>query len=277
MFSVALPANAACTGDTATGGYHVYSYLVTQGTAVSSLTFTTHPANGYGIVNNTGVYYGPINTAINTGQIVSIPTNFEWGPWVSVDNVALSTFLYTGGTSGVWEAGLACADSTGVLSDYWNTEVTFTASATDPSGFTWTAVPGVPGTTPTTTTTTTSTPGTTTTTTGGAPTTTTTSSPGTTTTTIATTTTTSAASATTTTTPIATASGSSGVSSSGSSGDQSGTGTVAANSASLPLTGASVRRDVAGGMLCIGLGLMFLGWSIRVRRARGPFSEAALR
>src|SRR3984957_11486805 len=98
QFSLPLPANAACTGHTATGGYHVYSYLVPQGTDITTITFTTHPSTGFGIVNNTGVYYGPVNTAINTGQIVSIPTNFEWGPWVSSDGVPVSSFLYTGGT-----------------------------------------------------------------------------------------------------------------------------------------------------------------------------------
>ena len=36
-FTVALPAQAACDGDTATGGYHVYSYLVHQGTALSTV------------------------------------------------------------------------------------------------------------------------------------------------------------------------------------------------------------------------------------------------
>ena len=36
-FTVALPTNAACSGDTATDGYHVYSYLVPEGTDVSTL------------------------------------------------------------------------------------------------------------------------------------------------------------------------------------------------------------------------------------------------
>jgi hypothetical protein len=141
QFSVVLPANAACTGDTATGGYHVYSYLVPQGTDVTTLTFTSHPSTGFGFVNNAGVYYGPINTAINTGQIPTTPTNFEWGPWVSVDGVTVSTLLQ-GGTSGTWEAGLACANSSGVLTDYWNTVVTFSASGSDPNGFVWTVGPG---------------------------------------------------------------------------------------------------------------------------------------
>ena len=54
----------------------------------------------------------------------------------------VSTLLYSG-TSGVWETGLVCANSSGAVTDYWNAEVTFTASGSDPNGFTFAAVPGV--------------------------------------------------------------------------------------------------------------------------------------
>jgi large repetitive protein len=142
-FTLALPANAACSGDTASDGYHVYSYLVPQGTNLSTVTFTgdNPPSVGYGLVNNIGTYYGPVNTAPTTGQIIGIPTNFEWAPLVANDGVPLSSLLYTGDTSGVWEAGLACSNSTHALTDNWNTQVTFTANSSDPTGFVWTAVP----------------------------------------------------------------------------------------------------------------------------------------
>ena len=144
-FTVTLPSASACSGDTATGGYHVYSYLVQAGTNITSVTFVNFPSQGYGFVDNTGTYYGPANTAINTGQIIGIPTNFQWGPLVVSDggSLPLSTLLYSG-SSGVWEAGLICANSTGHVTDWWNTEVTFTASGADANGFTWAAVPGVP-------------------------------------------------------------------------------------------------------------------------------------
>jgi len=150
-FTVALPAQAACDGDTATHGYHVYSYLVKKGTDLSTVTFVGFPSAGFGLVDNTGTYYGPVNTAIGTGQIVGIPNNFEWGPLVSGGGVTLSQLLYTGsGTtaSGIWEGGLVCATSSGALADNWNTEVTFKAKAADPNGFTWTAVPGPSGSSP---------------------------------------------------------------------------------------------------------------------------------
>ncbi|HTZ09228.1 MAG TPA: hypothetical protein VMB72_09150 [Acidimicrobiales bacterium] len=210
LFSVTLPTDAACSGDTATDGYHVYSYLVPEGTEITSITFSTHPSVGYGFVNNTGIYFGPVNTAITTGQIISIPTNFEWAPLLS-DGVSLtgsSTALLYSGTTGVWEAGLACAQSDGTLSDYWNTQVTFSASGADPNGFVWSAVPGVGGTTTTTgatssttsPTSTTSSTAPTTTTSSTTPTSTTTTSEPTTTTTTTPTTTTSSTSTTSTTT-----------------------------------------------------------------------------
>ena len=150
-FTVSLPAQAACSGDTATHGYHVYSYLVTKGTALSGVTFQTLPSAGYGLVDSTGTYYGAVNTAIGTGQVIGIPNNFEWGPLVSSNGVQLSTLLYTGSgasATGIWESGLACADTNGNLVDNWNTEVTFAAAAGDTNGFTWTAVPGPSGSTP---------------------------------------------------------------------------------------------------------------------------------
>jgi len=139
QFSIALPANSVCSGDTATDGYHVYSYLVQVGTSITGISFTSHPSEGLGLVNNTGVYYGPVNTAITTGQIISVPSNFEFAPLLT-DGASLSTLLYSG-TSGVWDAGLACANSSGVLTDYWNTEVTFSASDSDSDGFVWSVGP----------------------------------------------------------------------------------------------------------------------------------------
>jgi hypothetical protein len=144
-FTVTLPSGASCSGDTANGGYHVYSYLVHAGTDITTVTFVNFPSQGYGFVDNTGTYYGPANTAINTGQIIGIPNNFQWAPLVTTagGSLPVSEILYSG-SSGLWEAGLVCANSTGHVVDYWNTEVTFTSSNSDANGFTWAAVPGPP-------------------------------------------------------------------------------------------------------------------------------------
>jgi hypothetical protein len=256
QFTVALPANAACSGDTATDGYHVYSYLVPEGTNLSTVTFVNSPSTGYGFVNTLGVYYGPANTAVTTGQIVSIPADFEWGPLVSTDKVPLTSLLYTGGTSGAWEAGIACANTTGALTDNWNTPITFTASSGDPNGFVW-STSGSVGPPPSTTTTTTTAP------TGGGG-----GSGSTTTTTAAGSTPTSTGSSPTSTTVAAGGSTTGGTSSGGSGGDPATTPTGATASGGLAYTGIPVFKYAGAGLLGIGLGLILLGWGYRLRPAR---------
>ena len=149
-YTVSLPAQAACSGDTATHGYHVFSYLVEPGTSITGITFPDNlPNTGdnqYGFVDNAGGYYGDANTAPTTGQIIEIPNDLEFGPLVSGGLVTLDTLLYQdGNTSGQWEGGLACTNTDGVVTDYWNTAITFTASGTDPNGFVWSSIPGPPG------------------------------------------------------------------------------------------------------------------------------------
>ncbi len=61
---------------------------------------------------------------------------------MSALKVPIKTLLYASGNkSGVWEAGVACEKNGGVT-DYWNTEVTFKSSTSDPNGFTWAAKAG---------------------------------------------------------------------------------------------------------------------------------------
>ncbi len=145
LFTVALPANASCSGDTASDGYHVYSYLVKKGADLSTVHFVAGPSTGYGIVDTTSTYYGAVNTARRTGQIVGVPNDFAWAPLVRSGggSLALSQLLYDGST-GAWETGLACATGHGTVSNDWNTQITFTADAADPHGFTWTADPDGP-------------------------------------------------------------------------------------------------------------------------------------
>lgn len=253
QFTVTLPPQAACTGDTATGGYHVFSYLVTKGTALSSVTYIAFPTAGYGFVNTLGTYYGPANTAISTGQIIGIPNDFEWAPLVTKDGVTLATLLYSGSgssASGIWEAGLLCANSAGAVVDNWNTELTFSASSSDPTGFVWSAVPGVttPTTTTTTSTTTTSTTMSTTTTT--APSSTTTSSDPTTTT-------------TTTTAPVVGSAGATGGGGSSPSDVSASSAAPSSSPGTLASTGIHAAKGLGSGLLAIGVGLMLLGWGYR--------------
>jgi hypothetical protein len=139
-FTVVLtPAPADCSGDTATDGYHVYSYLLPQATAVTSDNFSSgSPSEGLGLVDSDG-YFGPVNTAPNTGEIINIPADFEWADLLNLGETAADL---DNGSSAVWDAGIACANSSGAVTDYWNEQVTFTASSGDPHGFVWSAGPG---------------------------------------------------------------------------------------------------------------------------------------
>jgi len=137
-FTVTLAANTKCTGDTQHHGYHVYSYLVHVGVKPTAVSFKTgFPSTGFGFFTSVGKYYGKANTAASTGQIIGIPNNLEFAPLLT-RGAPLKTVLYaTGNKSGAWEAGLACANSSGTVTDYWNTPVTFSASTTDPNKFVW--------------------------------------------------------------------------------------------------------------------------------------------
>jgi hypothetical protein len=145
-FTVSLPAQAACSGNSRSDGYRVFSYLVEPSVNVSTIRFhgglPDSGANQYGLVEADGTYWGDKNTAPSTGEIIQIPNDFEWGPLISDDGVALDTLLYQdGNTSGVWDAGIACTNNAGTVTDFWNTQVTFTASGSSPNPFAWSAVP----------------------------------------------------------------------------------------------------------------------------------------
>jgi hypothetical protein len=145
-FVLNLGTDPVCSGDSATDGYRVWSYLVQPGVNIDSLTFNgvNDASQGYGLYDTAADYFGPANTAQTTGEVLASGTQvFEWGPAVSARSI-LSDLLYSG-TSGVWEGGLACANSSGTLTDNWNSQFTFTASNSDPNGFTWSAVPGPEG------------------------------------------------------------------------------------------------------------------------------------
>jgi hypothetical protein len=147
-FTVTLPSGAACPGDSI-AGYKVFSYLVHEGTDPATVAFGTgFPSVGYGFVDNTSTYYGNVNTALTTGQVPTLPTNFKWSALVQSGggSLPLSEVLYSG-TTGSWVAGIACVKD-GAVTNHWTTPVTFTASGTDANGFTWAAVPGAPAETP---------------------------------------------------------------------------------------------------------------------------------
>jgi hypothetical protein len=227
--------------------------MVKPSVNLSSVTFTTSPSSGYGLLDTSGTYYGSANTAITTGQIIDIPSDFEWEPLAA--SVGVPALLYTGGTSGAWDVGIACANTSGTLTDNWNTEVTFTASTSDPNGFVWADTASSASTTPT--------PSSTTSTTAAG----------------STATTTAAGGATTTTTTNPSSAGAGGASgTSGGSGSTGSSGSSGSGSAgALAFTGmpASTIKMVGVGLLGIGFGLMLLGAGDRrkVPRAMGRAAQ----
>jgi hypothetical protein len=139
-YGVELPSGAKCPGDSAHDGYRVYSYLIPKGVSLTSLRVTgDRPFRGlrgypyYGYVAD-GTYYGPINTDEDTGQVAALPSAFTWSLLTPSDLFA------DGAKSAVWEGGIACATADGTVTNYWNTEIEFTASSSDPGGFTWTVL-----------------------------------------------------------------------------------------------------------------------------------------
>jgi hypothetical protein len=130
-YGVVLPAGASCPGDTAHDGYHVFTYLVPGNASPTDVSFRTgDPSRWYGYVAE-GAYIGAVNTAESTGQIVGLPNSFVW------TRLTPQILFPNGVHTATWNGGVACADTHGQVTDYWNSTIRFTADASDPTGFTW--------------------------------------------------------------------------------------------------------------------------------------------
>jgi hypothetical protein len=140
-YGVSLPSNASCPGDTAHDGYHVYSYLIPAGHTPAEVSFKTGvPSRWYGYISY-GDYYGAVNTAEDTGQVITPPL-FSWTRYTSY----LGDLFPDGVRHATWDGGIACADTDGVVTNYWNTQIVFTRTSADPGGFTWRVVAAPPAT-----------------------------------------------------------------------------------------------------------------------------------
>jgi hypothetical protein len=139
-----LPAQASCSGDTASQGFHVYSYVVPSGVDPSTLTFNpaSGPSQGFPLVDVSGSAYLANNTAAVTGQVIQIP-NFNWNLFATTDQGGTKLAL----PPGDYNVGLACADTNGQGDRFWNVVLTFAASGSDPNGETWTTSTGPTSTT----------------------------------------------------------------------------------------------------------------------------------
>jgi hypothetical protein len=136
QFGVILPYNARCPGDsTQKPWYQASSFLDPVGTDLSSINFK-------GQLPDRGLFLAAFGApwlhtnVIKYSAVVEVPEGFDVQRFHAADLIPL------GAHSAVWEAGVACVNgATGKVSNYWVTDLTFTASTTDPGGFTWTASP----------------------------------------------------------------------------------------------------------------------------------------
>ena len=64
---------------------------------------------------------------MGSGQVSELPSQFTWTRLTPKD------LFPDGQTSATWEGGIACANTHGVVTDYWNSQIVFTASASDPT------------------------------------------------------------------------------------------------------------------------------------------------
>jgi hypothetical protein len=136
QWTLVLPQGASCSKDTATGNYHVFSFVVPKSVDPSTLTFSsTGPSQGFPLVDQFGNPYIAANTAIGTGAVPQSPT-FTWNAF-SIDGRNATAVL----AAGTYFVGIACATQAGVEDKFWSQAETFSASASDPNGETWAVDP----------------------------------------------------------------------------------------------------------------------------------------
>jgi hypothetical protein len=161
---VDLPGRASCPGDTATGGYHTFSYVepVHGGTAPGDITYTPGGPRppGTTLVDPGGSPYVAVNTSIATsprgpGPVVN-PPEFSWSPYVGSFGASGLAAQKAGDVlyAGTWNIGIACANAEGVTTNYWNAQVRL-SEPTANDDFRWTVVSPNGGGTATTSTSTT--------------------------------------------------------------------------------------------------------------------------
>jgi hypothetical protein len=137
--------NASCAADSNTGNTTFYSYLIPAYSNPGSEVVSAGAVSpGIGLYSTSGsVDNNNHNVGTGSGDIPSV--TYSWVKTNTHHN------LLQGNQSMIYEAGQLCWNQgTGAVTDWWNMEVTFTASTSDSGGFTWSAVPGPPSTPPAT-------------------------------------------------------------------------------------------------------------------------------
>jgi hypothetical protein len=135
-YGVSLPDGARCPGDTEHDEYHVFTFLFPHGLAPSDVSFKSGVPDGFGTQGRLGLfadgeYVGALDTAPTTGQVDRLPDAYSW------TRLTPKVLFTGGGATSAWDAGIVCANRNGVVTNYWDTEIVFRASPSDPGGFTW--------------------------------------------------------------------------------------------------------------------------------------------
>jgi hypothetical protein len=145
QFQINLPGTAACSGDTATHGYHVFSYVVQSSVNPETLNFSTGAASvGAALIGADGVPYEAQADGVQTGVIIALPF-FNWSPYVGDFGPGHDL------SAGTWNVGIACANGTGAIDipgsagnnggfNFWNYQISFKAVGTK-GNFSWVATP----------------------------------------------------------------------------------------------------------------------------------------
>lgn len=147
--ALVLPSGAACTGDSATGGYRVQSFMVPASTDIATLKFGSGgPVKPPGA---TGQWYPLFDISGDqlSARLTDVATTVNGPGAISgLPFVNFSVFGPGDISAGDYAVGVACTKGNEFTADqldrYWSTTVTFALSQSDPIGVEWTSLTEIP-------------------------------------------------------------------------------------------------------------------------------------
>jgi hypothetical protein len=130
-FSLQLPAQAACTGDSNNGGYRVQSYMVPASVDPGNLQYGSVGP----LPSGTGAKFRQALFDLNTNQYVNAQTAMATkpggpGPIINIPAFNFSVFKAGDVPAGLYNIGIACTKgpaSSSQLDKFWNTQITVAA------------------------------------------------------------------------------------------------------------------------------------------------------